>query len=180
MGKLLVVNGSPHTNGNTAKALTAVAEALAVNYDYTRLPLQQLPQDFRGCRDCGPGNCVPHCRFFDDVSLQALLGYLEDADAMLLGSPVYLDMPTPQVVAFLTRLNCMAEPTGRTFFPGKSAYLLATGYCSGTKAVIRTMMGACEMLGFDIPGRSTYEYIVKWNDRKIRGGQPGPGIWMPE
>ena len=32
------------------------------------------------------------------------------------------------------------------------------------------MMGACEMLGFTIPGRSTREYIVKWSDLKLRGG----------
>lgn len=32
------------------------------------------------------------------------------------------------------------------------------------------MMGACEMLGFTIEGRSTREYIYKWDDIKVRGG----------
>lgn len=41
---------------------------------------------------------------------------LEDTDFVILGSPVYLDMPTPQMVAFLIRLNCKAESTGRKFF----------------------------------------------------------------
>ena len=49
-------------------------------------------------------------------------------------------------------------------------HLLATGFCSGTKTCIHTMMGACEMLGFTIKGRSTREYIVKWSDKKLRGG----------
>lgn len=79
-------------------------------------------------------------------------------------------MPTPETVAFLTRLNCMAENTDRTFFENKKIHLLATSFCSGTKTCIHTMMGTCEMLGFTIDGRSTRESIVKWNDKKIRGG----------
>ena len=31
-------------------------------------------------------------------------------------------------------------------------------------------MGACEMLGFTIEGRSTREYVVLWKDKKLRGG----------
>lgn len=88
----------------------------------------------------------------------------------MLGSPVYLDMPTPQMVAFLTRLNCKAENTNREFFRDKKAYLVATSFCSGTKTVLHTMMGACEMLGFTIEGRSTREYITLWQDDKLRGG----------
>lgn len=95
---------------------------------------------------------------------------MDDCTDVLLGSPVYLDMPTPQTAAFLTRLNCMAENTDRTFFEGKNIHLLSTAYCSGTKTCIHTMMGACEMLGFTVPGRSTREYICKWDDKKIRGG----------
>ena len=101
---------------------------------------------------------------------EKIIEELITSDAMLLGSPVYLDMPTPQTVAFLTRLTCMAENTNRTFFEGKKAYLLSTSWCSGTKTCIHTMFGACEMLGFTIDGRSSREYVRLWKDNKLRGG----------
>ena len=59
----------------------------------------------------------------------------------MLESPVYLDMPTPQTVAFLTRLNCMAENTDRKFFANKAIHLVSTAFCSGTKTCIHAMMG---------------------------------------
>lgn len=109
-----------------------------------------------------------YCNIKD--SFQNILKKIETASDVLIGLPVYLDMPTPQTVAFLTRLNCMAENTNREFFKNKKVHLLSTAYCSGTKTCIHTMMGACKMLGFTIDGRSTREYITKWNDKKLRGG----------
>ena len=41
------------------------------------------------------------------------------------------------------------------------------------------MMGACEMLGFTIKGRSSREYIVKWSDTKLRGGlSRNDALWL--
>lgn len=173
MGKLLVVNGSPHRNGHTRKALDAVARHLCEKFDFTII-MGQLPVGLAGCCHCE--KCLPRCRYQDEMQL--IIDEIGQSEVVLIGSPVHLDLPTAQIVAFLQRLNCMAEPTGRTFFRGKKVYLLATAYCSGTKAVISAMMNACEMLGFDIPGRSSYEHVELWKDGKIRGGLPGPGIWL--
>uniref|UniRef100_UPI00402638FA NAD(P)H-dependent oxidoreductase n=1 Tax=Candidatus Scatousia sp. TaxID=3085663 RepID=UPI00402638FA len=108
-----------------------------------------------------------------------IIDAMEDASDVMLGSPVYLDMPTPQTVAFLTRLNCMAENTDRKFFANKVIHLVSTAFCSGTKTCIHAMMGACEMLGFTIKGRSSREYIVKWSDKKLRGGlSKNDAIWL--
>lgn len=168
MEKLVIINGSPRPDeiSNTYKALQAEKEYFIKKYGDIETVYIKLPSNMQGCLACD--TCVKMCNTKDE--LQYILSELTDATDVLLGSPVYLDMPTPQVVSFLTRLNCMAESTGRNFFRDKNMYLLATGFCSGTKSCIHVMMSACEMLGFTIPGRSTREYIVKWSDNKLRGG----------
>lgn len=168
MKKLLILNGSPRTDdeSNTYKALMAEAEFYKKKHPTVEIIYKKIPPDITGCRNCH--SCHTYCNIKD--GFQNIIHEMEDATDVLLGSPVYLDMPTPQTVSFLTRLNCMAENTDRVFFEGKKLYLVATSYCSGTKTCIHTMMGAGEMLGFTIAGRSTREYICKWDDEKIRGG----------
>ena len=177
MKKLVVINGSPRDDSisNTRKALQAEVEFYKEKYPDLEVEYFKLPDDLRGCRNCG--KCLPMCCLKDEF--QPILNAVSDASDVLLGSPVYLDMPTPQTVAFLTRLNCMAENTNREFYKDKNIHLLATAFCSGTKTCIHTMMGACEMLGFNIGGRSTREYIFKWNDNKLRGGMTREdAIWI--
>ena len=177
MKKLIIINGSPRheTVSNTYKALMAEKDFYQEKYPDMEVCYFHLPTNMQGCINCA--KCVPNCNIKDN--LQDILNEMETATDVMIGSPVYLDMPTPQTVAFLTRLNCMAENTNRAFFRGKKIHLVATGFCSGTKTCIHTMMGACEMLGFTIEGRSTREYIVKWSDKKLRGGMSrGDAIWL--
>ena len=168
MNKLVVINGSPRNDeiSNTYKALQAEIKYFKEKNPNLEVVYFKLPVNLQGCINCP--KCIPYCNIKDNFD--NIIKEIETCDAMLLGSPVYLDMPTAQTVAFLTRLNCMAENTDRKFFEGKEAYLLSTSYCSGTKTCIHTMMGACEMLGFTITGRSSREYIKLWRDEKVRGG----------
>ena len=177
MKKLVIINGSPRheTVSNTYKALMAEKAFYQEKHPDMEVCYFHLPTNMQGCINCA--KCVPNCNIKD--ILQDILIEIETATDVMIGSPVYLDMPTPQTVAFLTRLNCMAENTNREFYRDKKIHLLSTGFCSGTKTCIHTMMGACEMLGFTIEGRSTREYIVKWNDKKLRGGMSrGDAIWL--
>lgn len=171
--KLVIINGSPRPDeaSNTKRALKSFSEYFIAENKEHGIEVEsvyfKLTPDFRGCMNCK--ECVQYCHIKGDMFWR-ILKELEDATDVMIGSPVYLDMPTPQTVAFLSRLNCMAESTERKFFEGKRVWLCSTAYCSGTKTCLHSMMGACEMLGFTIPGRSTREYIQKWDDTKIRGG----------
>lgn len=168
INNLVVINGSPRPDNisNTYQALIAETEFLKEKNPEMKINYFKLPANLSGCRNCK--ECSLDCNIKDNF--QEITEAIKDADVVMLGSPVYLDMPTPQMVAFLTRLNCKAENTNREFFRDKRAYLVATSFCSGTKTVLHTMMGACEMLGFTIEGRSTREYITLWQDNKLRGG----------
>lgn len=169
MKKLVIINGSPTPDerSNTYQALMAEKEWFEKQCPDLEVVYVKLPRDMRGCKACK--TCVQGCKPMGD-NFKEIISHLTDATDVLLGSPVHLDMPSTQTVALLTRLNCMAESTGRRFFEGKRLWALATGYCSGTKTCIRAIHGAAEMLGLTIPGRSSREWIVKWDDKKLRGG----------
>jgi len=164
---LVVVNGSYHPDGITSRCLDSVSKKLAEKYDL-EIVYHHLDDNIKACVDCGIGRCKKGCCFQDQF--QSICADIEKATHVLIGTPVYLDFPTPKLLAFLSRLNSLAESTGRKFFEGKNIHIHANAYCSGTKACIGVLMSACEMLGFTISGRSTTEYIELWRDNKIRGG----------
>jgi len=176
MKKLTIINGSYRKNGFTIAALEAEAERLIEKYDMMAT-FYHLDDDLVACRFCD--TCVMGCRFKDQF--QELFEAIKDSDRVMFGSPVYLDFPSPKLLAFLSRLGFCTEKDDRKAIAGKKAHIVACGYCSGTKTVVHTLMGAIEMCGFDIEGRSTKEYISLWKDGKVRGGMKrGDESWIPQ
>ena len=90
--KVLLVNGSPKANGNTARALAEVAEQLnAEGIDTEVFQLGAKPiRDCIGCGQCGKlgGRCT-----FDDDVVNELIAAAERADGFVFGSPVYYAHP---------------------------------------------------------------------------------------
>ena len=89
--KVLLVNGSPKANGNTATALAEIAEQLhAEGIDTEVFQLGAKPiRDCIGCGQCGKldGRCV-----FDDDVVNELIAAAEQSDGFVFGSPVYFDV----------------------------------------------------------------------------------------
>ena len=180
--KILIVNGSYRENGTTAKCLKARAAKVMEREGISEEPAWLgLPDGLRACSNCGLCRKSRKCPLLatdGNFNFQGALEQVLESSHLLIGSPVYLDFPSPKLLAFLSRLSGVSETSGRRAFSGKKAFLHANGYVSGTKTVIGTLMRACEMLGFDIPGRSTSEYIEAWADLKIRGGFSGEASWL--
>ena len=99
--KVLLINGSPKTNGNTAFALNQMAEVFAEQGIETEL-IQVGNQAIRGCVACGAcyktGKCV-----FDDL-VNEVAPKFQEADGIVLGSPVYYASANATLIAFLDRL----------------------------------------------------------------------------
>lgn len=95
--KVLIINGSAHPNGNTAIALREVERALQENGIETEW-LHIGNKDIRGCIGCG--YCWSHgeCVFHDLVNETAKK--FEEADGLLVGSPVYYAQPNATLTAF--------------------------------------------------------------------------------
>ena len=99
--KVLVINGSPHLNGCTDRALREVEAALAAQgVAVERVNVGH--RDVRGCIGCNTcgerGRCV-----FDDLVNETAPKFAE-ADGIVIGSPVYYAGANGQLLAFLDRL----------------------------------------------------------------------------
>jgi multimeric flavodoxin WrbA len=99
--KVLMLNGSPRKNGNSATALQEMAKVFAEEGIETEL-IQVGSQPIRGCISCGScmrtGKCV-----FDDLVNETAPKF-EAADGLVVASPVYYASANATLVAFLTRL----------------------------------------------------------------------------
>ena len=99
--KVLLINGSPHANGCTYTALSIVAEELQKNGIETEI-VHIGNKDIRGCIACGKCYELGHCVFNDMVNEVA--SKLEQADGLVIGSPVYYAGPNGTLTNLLDRL----------------------------------------------------------------------------
>ncbi len=102
---VLLINGSPHPKGCTYTALGTVADQLEKNGLNTRI-LQMGNKAVRGCIACGKCADTGHCVFTDDPVNEAI-DLLREADALVVGSPVYYAGPNGSICAFLDRMFYM-------------------------------------------------------------------------
>lgn len=102
---VLLINGSPHPKGCTGTALNVVAAQLEKNGLSTRM-LHVGHKAIHGCIACG--KCVEsgQCVFTNDPVNEAISLLLE-ADALVVGSPVYYAGPNGALCAFLDRVFFM-------------------------------------------------------------------------
>ena len=99
--KALLVNGSPRPNGCTYTALCELAKTLEQEGIETEI-VQAGSKDIRGCIACRSchktGKCV-----FDDV-VNEIAPKFAEADALVIGSPVYYASPAGGAISFMDRL----------------------------------------------------------------------------
>ena len=99
--KVLIVNGSPRVNGNTTIALDEMVKVFEKEGVEAEV-VQIGNKDIRGCIACGScfekGKCV-----FDDV-VNELAPKFEEADGLVVASPVYYASANATLIACLDRL----------------------------------------------------------------------------
>lgn len=100
--KVLLINGSPHREGNTFIALSEVARALeaeGIDTEIVSIGAKPVPGCI-GCWHCAQTGC---CAFNDDLYLE-IREKLASADGLIVGSPVYFAGPNGSLCALLDRL----------------------------------------------------------------------------
>lgn len=126
--KVLLINGSPKAKGNTAFALDQMAQVFAAEGVETEL-LHIGNQAIRGCIACGScfktGKCV-----FDDA-VNAAAEKFQEADGIVVGSPVYYASANATLAAFLDRLFYSTHFDKRMKV-GASMVVARRGGCSAT------------------------------------------------
>jgi multimeric flavodoxin WrbA len=119
--KILAVEGSPRSNGNTEKLVKTILEGASENgaetafYKLTEMNISLC----LGCFNCREtGTCVTN----DDMRL--LLEQIQASDAIILGSPVYMWQVSGQTKLFMDRLVPFIRPDFTTRLTGKKSLFM--------------------------------------------------------
>lgn len=125
--KVMMINGSPHAKGNTFLALDEMKKIF--EEDGIEVNLVHVGNKaVRGCVACG--NCAKNgkCVFNDIVNDSAPI--FEEADGVVVGSPVYYASANGTLISFLDRLF-FSTPFDKTMKVGASVVIARR---SGTTA----------------------------------------------
>ena len=99
--KVLLLNGSPHEKGCTARALEEVARTLNEEGIETEI-IQIGKENIPGCKSCG--YCESHGRCVYNDLVNGVAPKFKEADGLVIGSPVYYASPNGTALAFMDRL----------------------------------------------------------------------------
>ncbi|MCL2102447.1 MAG: flavodoxin family protein [Syntrophorhabdaceae bacterium] len=113
--KAVAINGSARESGNTALLLGYVLEELSMEGIETHL-IQLAGKPIRGCAACRKcfGNRDRQCAVKDDIVNEAI-GKMDDADAIILGSPTYFTDVSAEMKALIDRAGYVAKANNDMF-----------------------------------------------------------------
>ncbi|AKB80239.1 iron-sulfur flavoprotein [Methanosarcina horonobensis HB-1 = JCM 15518] len=142
--------GSPKVDGNTAKLVNAILEGAAENgaetiiYNLSSLNIKGCD----ACQRCQENGC---CVIDDDM--QELYRQIEEADAVVLGSPVYMWQMTAQTKLIIDRMTAFLRSDFSSRLDNKKLILVFTQGIpdrDAFKPYFEYTAGLLYYLGFDI------------------------------
>lgn len=144
--KVLLVNGSPRKQGNTATALAEVAEQLAKEgIESEVMWIGNGP--IRGCAACGQcsarglGRCV-----FDDDVCNLISEKFAEVDGLIVGSPVYYGQPNGALLSVIQR----AFYSNGANIAGKPAAAIAVCRRGGATAAFEALNMPFQMMNMPV------------------------------
>ena len=156
--KVLILNGSPRANGNTALAIKEMENVFkAEGVEFETIVVGN--KNIRGCIACGKCSEIGKCVFDDEVN--EIAKKFEEEDGLVLASPVYYASANATLMALLARLFYSTH-FNKTMKVGASVVCARRGGCSATFDELNKF--------FTISGMpvASSQY---WNN--IHGGAPG-------
>ncbi len=144
--KVLLVNGSPRTDGNTFCCLEEIEKQLAKHgieaeiVQIGRRPVRMCV-NCGGCRRNNGAGCV-----FDDDACKEITEKMAEADALIVGTPVYYGQPNGAILSVMQRLFFSAGH----LVQNKPAAALAVCRRGGATATLQTMNMMFEMMNMPV------------------------------
>ena len=158
--KVIAINGSPRTNGNTTMALRAMTDELE-RQDIETETIQIGKQNIHGCIGCG--HCFKSegnkCVFTDDL-VNETAQKMRDADGFILGCPTYYAGIPGTMKSFLDRVFF----TSSRYFRGKVATSAAVVRRAGGVDVVHQLNNYLNLAQIVIPP-SQYWTIAYGRDK---------------
>lgn len=132
--KVLLINGSPHANGCTYRALSEVASALQQEGVAAEI-LHVGNQPIRGCQGCGMcrKSKLGKCIFGDDI-VNIVIKKMEECDGLIVGSPVHFASASGAVTSLLDRVFYSTNG-----FPHKAAAAVVSCRRAGSTAALEQL-----------------------------------------
>ncbi len=139
--KVLMLNGSSKSNGNTAQALKEVGEQLVkegIEYEIFNLGADPI-RDCIGCGQCSEKGCV-----FEDDKVNEFIAKAKEFDGFVFGTPVYYAHPSGRIQSFLDRVFYSG---GQNFMfkPGAAVAVARRGGTSASYDVMNKYFGITQM-----------------------------------
>ena len=126
--KVLIINGSPRANGNTSIALNEMIKVFEAEGIETKV-CQIGSKNIRGCIACGKCGETGKCVFNDAVN--ELAPEFEEADGLVVASPVYYASANATLIACLDRLFYSTH-FDKTMKVGASVVVARRGGCTAS------------------------------------------------
>lgn len=95
----LILNGSPHKNGDTAALIAALRQHL--HGEVTQIDCYRA--DISPCVDCRWCTKNPGCAIKD--GMQDVYPLIESCDCIVIASPVYFSLPTAPILSVCSRIQ---------------------------------------------------------------------------
>ena len=126
--KVLMINGSPHQNGTTYRALKEIADTLNKEEVETEIVTVGDKQIF-GCTACK--GCSKTGRCVKDDMVNDIISKIEQADGLVVGSPVYY-------ASLNGTLKCLLDRVfyAKSSFANKPAAAIAVARRAGTTTTV--------------------------------------------
>jgi len=153
--KIIIINGSPRTNGATGQILLKIKENLEeidsdVEIDYVDLAKMNL-KFCKGCASCyNTGNC-----YINDDGLEELSQQLNDCDGVIFGSPNYATNVSGEFKVLIDRGHFVFEQLLRN----KACFSVVTYENYGGKIAKKVINELIRFSG----GAVSCEYVLKLN-----------------
>lgn len=139
--KVLIINGSPRANGNTSIALNEMIKVFEAEGIETKV-CQIGNKNIRGCIACGKCGETGKCVFNDAVN--EIAPEFEEADGLVVASPVYYASANATLIACLDRLFYSTH-FDKTMKVGASVVVARRGGCTATFDELNKYFTICGM-----------------------------------
>lgn len=162
--KVLAINGSPKSNGNTAHSLKIISDVLQEQKIQTEI-IHIGNQSIRGCSACG--GCIGKtiCTLCDDVVNEAIEKMLA-ADGIILGSPVYFSGVAGTMKCFLDRAFYVA--TRERSLRGKVGAAVVAARRSGGSSALDSLQHYIVYSEMTLVGSSYWPIAHGWKPGEVQ------------
>lgn len=97
--KVLIINGSPHNNGDTVYAINRLKEEFPLDTEFEEI--NAYIDEIKPCIDCRYCWKNKGCSISDKMDLILK----DDYEVLVIASPIYISYVTPPLFSIFTRLN---------------------------------------------------------------------------